>query len=143
MKVLCQVLSVNPYMLLVSPPNQLLGHIPITQISSQFTQSLEAADNALEDNDEADESSSTPEIPDLRELFKAGQYLRAVVTAVKPPGTTPTTGIGHARDALEKSCQRIELTTSPEIVNEGLVKGDLQTGLVRELCTIAFDEFTN
>jgi rRNA biogenesis protein RRP5 len=132
MKILCQVLAVNPYMLLVSLPNQLLGHIPITQISMQFTQALEAADKAMEENDPEDGSSSIPDIPDLRDLFQPGQYLRAVVTAMNPPGTTPTISVGHARDALEKSCQRIELGTAPEFVNEGLAKSDLQTGVVSE-----------
>lgn len=126
MKVFCQVLAVNPYTLVVSLPNQLLGHIPITQVSTQFTSLLEAADGS---SDEDDEESPSSDIPDLRDMFEVGQYLRAVVTAVKPPGTSDTT-FGHARDALEKSSRRIELSTVPEYVNEGMTKADLQPGVV-------------
>ena len=129
MKILCQIVAVNPYTVLVSLPNQLLGHIPITQVSTQFTRLLEAADEAS-DNDSDDGSSPPPNIPELRDLFTPGQYLRAVVTAVKPPGTTATLGVGHARDGLEKSSRRVELGTIPEYVNEGLTRADLQAGVV-------------
>lgn len=126
---MCEIAAVNPYMLIVSLPNQLMGHIPITQISSQLTTQLEVADGA--NNEEGgEESSSDLDIPDLRELFRPGQYLRAVVTAIKPAGTSGHLGMGHARDSLEKSSRRVELGTIPGYVNEGLLKTDLQPGVV-------------
>ena len=73
MKVFCQVLAVNPYTLVVSLPNQLLGHLPITQVSTQFTSLLEAADGS---SDEDDEESPSSDIPDLRDMFEVGIHLQ-------------------------------------------------------------------
>jgi len=98
-KIFCQVMAIYPLALIVSLPDQLLGHVPITQISDQLTAALEAADqeedvgsDASDDGDEGDEEGggekrgSSP--PDLMEIFQPGQFVSAIVTAIKPPGTT-------------------------------------------------------
>ena len=139
MKLLCQVISISPLALIVSLPNQLLGHIPITNISSQLTSQLEAIDEkvateSIEANsgDSDDESHTLLDI-DLAHYFRPGQYLRAVVTAVKPAGVTDERLSRHLKDEVEKGSRRVELSLIPRQVNQGLAKADLVKGLVRFL----------
>lgn len=132
MKVLCQIIVVYPFTLIVSLPNQLLGHIPITHVSSQLTSLLEAAEEGVtsdqEDSEDGEAKEGAP--PDLAELFRPGQYVRGVVSAVKPTGTTEGRALRYSRDEAEKASRRIELSLIPEQVNVGLVKADLRKGLV-------------
>ncbi|KAF7339807.1 rRNA biogenesis protein RRP5 [Mycena venus] len=112
MKILGQIVSIEPLALIVSLPNQLFAHVPITNISSQFTTLLESSmddDNEDEESDEDDDSRpSKSRIPDLSDIFHSGQYVRAVVTTVHAPGST---------DILV-----------PERVNSGVHKSDLKAG---------------
>ncbi|KAH9947721.1 hypothetical protein B0H21DRAFT_852620 [Amylocystis lapponica] len=121
MKILGQVVSVQPLVLIVSLPNQLFAHVPITQISSQLTSILEILD-ADEDSPAPDEEEENPKarIPDLFEIFQPGQYVRAVVTAVHAPGSTDVAGLGRSRDELQKASRRK--------VNMDVAKADLRTG---------------
>ena len=128
-------MAVYPFLLIVSLPNQLLGHINITHISQQLTTLLESVtedDSVSEDGDDDDDgevyAERTP--PDLTELFHPGQYVRAVVSAVKPPGTTDGGTPRYSRDEVEKASRRVELSLIPEEVNVGLVRADLRKGFV-------------
>lgn len=133
MKILGQVMSVEPLALIVSLPNQLLAHVPITNISSQLTHLLESMDED-EPEDVSDESdneegpSSSRRVPELFEIFRPGQYVRAVVTAVHAAGSTDTTGFSRTRDESQKASRRVELSLFPEKVNEGVAKADLKPG---------------
>lgn len=133
MKIFGQIIAIQPLALIVSLPCQLLGHVPITHVSTQLTQQLEAMED--DDNvpmDENDESHSR-EAPELFDIFRVGQYVRAVVTAVRPAGTTArdVIGLGRKMDETERACQRVELSLIPEQVNTGVSKADLMTGFVR------------
>ncbi|KAL5519222.1 RRP5 [Sanghuangporus vaninii] len=131
MKLLCQIVAVYPFILIVSLPDQLLGHVPITHISSQLTSALEAADAESlvgGDSDTEEDTLDDRGPPDLTELFRTGQYVRAVVTAVRPSGTTDGHVFGHHRDELEKASRRVELSLIPEQVHVGLAKTDLVKG---------------
>ena len=137
MKIFAQVVSIEPLALIVSLPNQLYGHIPITQISSELTASLESMDvddeppSGDEEGEDADAKASR--LPDLFDLFRPGQYLRCVVTASHPAGTTKAgTGTGRVRDEVEKVSGRVELGLTPEVVNKGVVKTDLKPGFVSQ-----------
>ena len=127
MKLLAQIVSIEPLALVVSLPNQLYGHVPITQISSEFTSALESMD-ADDDSDEGADMGMS-RLPDLFDLFRPGQYLRCVVVAAHATGSTKT-GTGRARDDVEKASRRVELSLIPEQVNQGVVKTDLKTGFV-------------
>jgi rRNA biogenesis protein RRP5 len=143
MKILGQVISVQPLALVVSLPNQLLGHVPITQISAHLTHILETMDED-EDSSEA-ESDNEPKqqrAPDLFEIFRPGQYVKAVVTAVHAAGSTNMPGIGRTRDETVKASRRVELSLSPDKVNDGVQKSDLRPGFVRTLSISLFDAFT-
>lgn len=136
MKILGQVISVEPLALIVSLPNQLLAHVPITNITSQFTHLLEAMDDeedgvpSDESDDEEEGSGRKPRIPDLVEMFRPGLYVRAVVAAVHAQGSTDVTGFSRTRDESHKASRRVELSLFPEKVNEGVAKTDVKAGFV-------------
>ncbi|EPQ61392.1 hypothetical protein GLOTRDRAFT_124234 [Gloeophyllum trabeum ATCC 11539] len=133
MKLYGQIFSVQPLALVVSLPNQLWAHVPITQISSQLTSRLEKLDEDEEMPEASDEDEDSPtsggRVPDLYELFRAGQYVRGIVTAVHPSGSTDSTLMGRAKDEAQKASRRIEMSLLPQKVNEGLAKADMKTGL--------------
>ncbi|KAI0720020.1 U3 snoRNP-associated protein Rrp5 [Cerioporus squamosus] len=129
MKILGQVVAVEPLALIVSLPNQLYAHVPITQISTQLTHLLESIEDAEMDLSEDEDLEGSPSrVPDLFEIFHPGQYVRAVVTAVHAPGATDVAGLGRARDEMQKASRRVEMSLVPDKVNEGVAKTDLRSG---------------
>ena len=134
MKILGQIISVQPLALIISLPNQLFAHVPITNISSQLTSVLDsmAEDDDVAESDE-DMEALTPKsgIPDLVDIFRPGQYVRAVVTAVHAPGSTNVSGVGKSRDEVTRASRRVELSLVPATVNAGVKKSDLKAGFVR------------
>ncbi|KAJ7225707.1 hypothetical protein GGX14DRAFT_640485 [Mycena pura] len=133
MKILGQIVSIEPLALIVSLPNQLFAHVPITHISSQLTRLLESTmdeDSSQDEDDEDDDNStsSPSRVPGLSEIFCPGQYVRAVVTAVHAPGSTDVSGIGKSRDEVTRASRRVELSLLPERVNAGVHKSDLKAG---------------
>lgn len=134
MKIFGQIVSILPLALVISLPNQLFAHVPITNISSQLTAYLEREDAdsvASEPEDEDEEEKSIKDgVPELSDLFIVGQYVRAVVVAVHAPGATDISGIGKSRDEISKACRRVELSLLPERVNAGVHKSDLKPGFV-------------
>jgi len=138
MKILAQVVSIEPLALVVALPNQLYGHVPITQISSELTASLESMDvddeqGSDEEEEEDDGAANTTRLPDLFDLFRPGQYLRCVVVASQAAGTTKArTGTGRATSEIEKASRRVELGLIPEQVNQGVLKTDLKPGFVSD-----------
>ncbi|OSX67310.1 hypothetical protein POSPLADRAFT_1127292 [Postia placenta MAD-698-R-SB12] len=131
MKILGQVVSVQPLALIISLPNQLFAHVPITEISTQLTgllESMEDDDDDAPPSDEEDDGPSKSRIPDLFHIFPPGQYVRAVVSAVHPPGATDASVLGRARDEVQKASRRIELSLIPEKVNASVSKSDLRAG---------------
>lgn len=135
MKILCQIVSIESLSLIVSLPNQLFGHIPITQISSDLTALLEKMDENVDNEDEEWEDGDETRklqytIPDLGDIFSPGQYLRAVVAEVHAPGTTDNFGIGRPKDDSQRMSRRVELSVEPHKVNCGVAVKDLTPGFV-------------
>ncbi|KAG6899782.1 hypothetical protein C0993_006968 [Termitomyces sp. T159_Od127] len=131
MKILGQVVSIQPLALIVSLPNQLFAHVPLTNISTQLTALLEGAEESAEElseDEEGDERISEPRIPTLSDLFHEGQYVRGVVTAVYAQGSTDHSVIAKSRDEMVKSSRRVELSLYPERINAGIQKADLKAG---------------
>ncbi len=136
MKLFGQIISILPLVLIVSLPNQLFAHVPITNISSQFTELLErieAQEPQSDYEDDEDGEDTRLAIPELGDIFKVGQYVRASVSAVYPPGTTDVSGIGKTRDESIRASKRVELSLIPERVNTGIKKADLKQGFVGRL----------
>jgi rRNA biogenesis protein RRP5 len=137
MKILGQVTAILPLALIISLPNQLFAHVPITNISVQFTEFLESMESQdfetnLEGDDEEEEDRQPKlQVPELSDMFKVGQYVRAVVSAVHPPGASDTSGIGRSRDEASRASKRVELCLIPERVNFGVQKSDLKSGFAR------------
>ena len=145
MKILGQIVSIQPLALIVSLPNQLFAHVPITNISSELTHLLENLDERPDESEEdidgeedENERARIPHIPDLHEMFREGQYVRSVVTAIHAPGSTGASVIATSRDELVKSSRRVELTLLPDHVNAGVQISDLKKGFVRDTCCICF-----
>ncbi|KAG8885477.1 rRNA biogenesis protein rrp5 [Tulasnella sp. 332] len=117
-KILCCVISVKPLALVVSLPGQLVGHIPVTHVSSTYTARLASAD----------EEENSP-LPELADMFAPGDWLRAVVTRVQAPGIKTHVDLGAVSlTDDERGCARVELTIAPEQVNDGITKADLVPG---------------
>jgi len=137
MKIFGQIINILPLVLIVSLPNQLFAHIPITNISSQFTELLERieAQELQSDYEDNEDGSDTRQlvVPELGDIFKVGQYVRASVSAVYSPGTTDISGIGKTRDESIRASKRVELSLIPERVNTGIEKADLKQGFVGRL----------
>lgn len=134
MKIMGQVVGILPLALLVSLPNQLLAHVPITNVSTQYTSRLERIEEEMDTSDveeDEEEVANSRRLPELSQLFQVGQYIRAVVSAVNAPGTNDPSGLSRSRDELAKNCRRVELSLLPVRVNEGVQKGDLKAGFVR------------
>ncbi|KAJ3550610.1 hypothetical protein NM688_g5035 [Phlebia brevispora] len=133
MKILGLVMSVEPLALIVSLPNQLMAHVPITNISSQLTHLLESMgedeDISSEESNDEEATTTKSHVPELYEIFQPGQYVRAVVTAVRAQGSTDPMGFTRSRDEAFRASARIELSLLPEKINEGLAKADLKPGL--------------
>ncbi|KAF8445766.1 U3 snoRNP-associated protein Rrp5 [Boletus edulis BED1] len=128
MRVLGQVMSIQPLAIVVSLPNQLFAHVPITQITSQLTHRLESTNDDEDEELDDNKSESSTQVPDLTDLFYVGQYVRAAVISTHPPGTTDMAGLGRVRDDAIKASRRVELSLLPEKVNVGVRKADLKIG---------------
>jgi rRNA biogenesis protein RRP5 len=135
MKIFGQVIAILPLALIISLPNQLFAHVPITNISTQFTELLERMESQdFETNLEEDggeEEDIKLQVPELSDMFKVGQYVRAIVSGVHPPGASDTSGIGRSRDEASRASKRVELCLIPERVNFGVQKSDLKSGFAR------------
>lgn len=138
-RLLTRIHSILPLHLVLSLPNQLLAHVPITEISPSLTASIlayqlaaEASDSDSEDGDakmktQADEDAPPP--PELSQLFKPGQYLTAIVTEVHPSTSSNQAFLSHYPPTENiRLASRVELSLFPEKVNEGIMRVDLQKG---------------
>ncbi|KAG8794803.1 rRNA biogenesis protein rrp5 [Ceratobasidium sp. 428] len=130
-KLLGQITSILPLALIVSLPNQLMGHVSIINISPQLTSRLESSPS----NSSGSSSSSSEEdedddgdIPSLSQLFSPGQYVSCTVKQVRPASGTIDFG-ARPRDEAEKAARRVELSIRPGDVNAGVGVGDLKVGL--------------
>jgi rRNA biogenesis protein RRP5 len=133
-RLLCSVLAVHPLALVLSLPNQLLGHVPLTSISSVLTERLDAAANASDSESEAESSDDEDEemktagdVPELRDLYKVGDWVRASVVSVKNAGNK---GLGREGQEYVREAGRVELSLDPALLNEGIESADLIPGAV-------------
>lgn len=126
MKIYGQVQYVQPMYLIISLPNQLFAHVPVTNVSTQLLKTLETEDS---DAEEEEEEENGP-VSDLSDIFTPGQYVRSVVQAVHPAGYTDPMGLSKSRDDIVRASRRVELSLLPEKVNAGLKMADLVPGFV-------------
>ena len=132
LKILCQIIKISSIELIVSLPGQLLGHIPITNISKHFTNRLDQSlndesDNESNESNDDDDNDKVDSIPELDEIFEIGQFLRASVSHIHKD----TSGVGRVRkegEEVVKASRKVELTIDPQSVNETLTFNDLDKG---------------
>ena len=104
--------------LLLALPNNLVGHVALTEISPQFTESirnqLEGVTGGEDEPGEQDEDETN-----LNRYFRVGCFLRAVVVP------------SHDESSTQTKKERIDLSIQPHLVNVGLAKSNLAAG-----CTV-------
>ncbi|KAK9239989.1 hypothetical protein V1525DRAFT_396537 [Lipomyces kononenkoae] len=126
--VLGQVSQINLYDIALSLPNNLTGYIPITNISEQISTKLDAIEQESDDvssasdgeengEDKSNKKINEDQIPDLKSLFRVGQWLRAIVTERQS---------GSGDNGKKK---HIELSIKPEAVNSFIDTEDLTKGI--------------
>ena len=127
---LARVHSVLPLHLILSLPNNLLAHVPITEISTTLTQllSAEEEDEDMSDNEDNESSTSTA-APDLATLFVPGQYFPAKVLQLYPTASQSFVS-QYPVSETTRLAARVEMTLVPEKVNSEIVKADVDAGLV-------------
>ncbi|CEP18214.1 hypothetical protein [Parasitella parasitica] len=103
---------INELDLFVSLPHQLVGVVPITEISDAITAIVEKVADEDEDEDEDMENGSTTALPNLADLFHVGQWIRCKITALQTDGK-----------------KVIELSLKPGLVNEDIAKVDITPGV--------------
>lgn len=133
--VLAQIISIRALELIVSLPNQLLAHIPITAISSYFTASLQAsatkAAAGVDSDQEEDEESDDDDLPDLSSMFQVGQFLNAQVSSTKTTDVArKTLHQSQKADEQYRLSRRVLLTLDPAVCYAKMKKSDLVHGLV-------------
>ncbi|CAE6485208.1 unnamed protein product [Rhizoctonia solani] len=125
-RLLGQITSILPLALIVSLPNQLMGHVPIVNISSQLTSRLESTPSSSSEAEES-ETDEDDGLPSLSQMFRPGQYVSCAVKQVRPASSTIDFG-AKPRDEGEKAARRVELSIRPNEVNVGVGAGDLRAG---------------
>ena len=139
MRILGQVIEIYPSHVVISLPNQMLGHIPLPQVTAQLTERIEKLPEEGDSEDSEDESedqAESPEaaakrIPELQDIFRVGQYVRTIVCAVHAAGTTASnTNLVKPKNETDRGSRRIVLSTVPKEMNGGLSEKDLVAGYV-------------
>ena len=132
MKLLVKVVAIRSLGVIVSLPNQMLGHIPITQISDGYTSLIDSYDSSNESTHQNGQKPSRHNLnrSELSDMLKIGQFLVAVVLAVHPRGAKLYAPDVRG-DELLRSSQRVELSTIPSQVNTSLVSEKILNGTVR------------
>lgn len=102
MKFLGIITDIFDLEILVSLPYHLKGKVSITEISDSLSASLKTA------------SEQQIELPDLRAMFKVGQWVQTVVL--------------EAEEVEGKV--KLQLSLRPELINKGLKIGDFVPGLL-------------
>lgn len=130
-RLLTRIHTVLPLHLILSLPNNLLAHVPMTEVSSALTALLssEEAMSESEDDDEDDDeaSSSGNRAPDLAELFVPGQYFPAKVLNLYPTASQSFIS-QYPVSETTRLAARVEMTLMPEKVNSEVAKPELEKG---------------
>lgn len=131
--VLARIHTVLPLHLILSLPNNLLAHVPITEISSTLTALLAAEQAAMDvdDDEEADDEGGNGEksAPELSQIFVPGAYYPARVIATYPTASQAFIS-QYPLTETTKLAARVEMTLMPEKVNSEVAKADLIKGFV-------------
>lgn len=126
-KLLARVHSVLSLHLILSLPNQLLAHVPITEISTSLSNMLNKdAESTSDAEDEEDKEDDETDTPELNELFHPGQYVTGIITSTHL-GTSSSRAFTSLYPPTEtiRLASKIEMSLVPSKVNAGVIKEDL------------------
>ena len=105
-------------------PNHCVGYVPLTNISSPITHSIQNLMNGEEGEEKIAEGlekeKEAEEDLQLSEYFEIGQYLRACVTSTSR----------ESRSGSEESKKRLELSIRPDDTNRGIKLSDLRQNMM-------------
>ncbi|KAK6465056.1 hypothetical protein DFJ63DRAFT_282319 [Scheffersomyces coipomensis] len=127
--VLGQVTNIGKLDVTLAIGDNLVGYIPITAVSEEISKQLEKLDEESEEESEEEQSDNedaviktatlkTKEVPELKNLFRIGQWLKAKVV--------------EANDSKKK---KVQFSIEPEVVNNQLETEDLTIGNIIQ-CSI-------
>ncbi|KAI7885333.1 nucleic acid-binding protein [Lichtheimia hyalospora FSU 10163] len=107
--------------LIVALPSQIIGVVPITEISEQVSAAVErvAGDNDNDEDDDDDDDEEEQGLPSLYKLFRVGQFVQCRVVRVE-----------EADLSDKRTKTNIELTLRPEAINRDVAKVDASEGSV-------------
>lgn len=116
--ILGQVTFISERALTVALPNNLVGYVPLTAVSPQLSEKIQALLNEDDEGTSEEEGDKSEKDIVLTQYFRVGQYVRVAVTSTEQdkPG-----GKSSAR-------KRIELSVEPALTNVGLTRGNLAAG---------------
>lgn len=128
-RLLARIHTVLPLHLVLSLPNNLLAHVPITEVSTTLTTLLhkEEASSTGSNDDEAEDDDDESGAPDLATLFAPGQYFPAKVLHLFPTASQSFIS-QYPVSETTRLAARVEMTLMPEKVNSEVVKADLNSG---------------
>ncbi|KAH9811355.1 hypothetical protein DFH28DRAFT_1085148 [Melampsora americana] len=132
------IIEIRPLELIVALPSQLVGHVPITEISSYYTKQLQDSTNQDEEiTDSEDEQSNSDKNDDhhpgsrsdglqgLNEIFRVGQWIRCMVINT----TSGTPNLAHRVSPMVRAAHRVTLTIDPARLNGDLEMKDLSPNM--------------
>ena len=126
-RLLTRIHTVLPLHLILSLPNNLLAHVPITEISSSLTALLAAEEDAMSISDGHDEDEDHTSAPDLATLFVPGQYFPAKVLNLYPTASQSFIS-QYPSSETNRLAARVEMTLIPDKVNSEVAKAELGKG---------------
>lgn len=124
---LTRIHTVLPLHLILSLPNHLLAHVPITEISTSLTTFLSAEEEDESSSDVESEKDEDTSAPDLATLFQPGQYFPAKVLNLYPTAS-PSFISQYPVTETNRLAARVEMTLVPEKVNSEVAKAELEKG---------------
>ncbi|KAK5449934.1 rRNA biogenesis protein rrp5 [Exophiala xenobiotica] len=116
--ILGQLTFISERALTVALPNNLVGYVPLTAVSPQLSEKIQALLNEDDQGSSGEEEDDSEKDIVLTQYFKVGQYVRVAVTSTeqdKPGGKSSTR-------------KRIELSVEPALTNVGLDRARLAAG---------------
>lgn len=125
--VLGRVHTILPLHLVLSLPNNLLGHVPITEVSTTLTDALNAEMESDGEDDEEEDEEEEKSAPDLTDIFTPGQFVAAKVINLFPTASQSFIA-QYPVSETTKLAARVELTLIPEKLNSEVAKADLTAG---------------
>lgn len=137
-KILARVHSVLNLHLILSLPNQLLAHVPITEVTDSLTHLLTKDEKDSEDamsdvqaEAEADESDEEADgdVPELHQLFTPGQYVLTTLTQSYPSESSNRAFLTlYPPSEVVRLASRLEMSLVPGKVNKDVSKLDVVKG---------------